>query len=191
MKFKKIIFNKKGITLLEVIVAVALFAVTIISITEIFVLVLDGQRNAIASRNIQENIRYAFEMMSKEMRMARLDSGTCDNTIDNLDVDDNKIYDDDGAGTYLKFKNNHNQCVKYSLETDANGIGRIRVDRDLNWGYLTPDDISISNLEFLVYDNYYQYQSLLTFKMIINTVGGKIKHQQEMKIQTSISSRFY
>ncbi|MDD5295066.1 MAG: prepilin-type N-terminal cleavage/methylation domain-containing protein [Patescibacteria group bacterium] len=49
--FRNIIKNNKGVTLLEMTVAVAIFSVVMLSATEIFRLVIESQRNAIASQN--------------------------------------------------------------------------------------------------------------------------------------------
>ena len=183
--FSAQIKDQKGVTFLEIIVSISLFAVSVISIVQIFFLVLDSQRNAIGARNIQENIRYAFEVMSKELRMARLDNGDCSL------VDDDKIYDDNDLGVYLRFKNYHNECVEYSLENDANGIGRIKIERDSDSGYITPDEIDVNNLKFIVDDDYHHGQSITTIKADVETVRGLLKNKQEMEIQTSISSRYY
>ncbi len=172
--------NNSGTTLLEIIVSISLFAVAVISVVEIFTLVLDSQRNAIASSNVQENMRYAFEVMTKELRMARIDSGDC------ADVGDTEIYHVNIDNDELFFKNYHNECIHYYLEDSG-----IKVDKNLNSGYLTPDEIKISNLKFIVQDNYHSKQSMVTMKMDIETVGGKVKNKQEMKIQTTISSRYY
>jgi len=59
MRLLKKIKNEKGVSLLELLVAVTLFSVVIISSTQIFKMVVDGQRNAIGAQNVQENIRYA------------------------------------------------------------------------------------------------------------------------------------
>ena len=73
--FRKIINNKEGLTLLELTVAVAIFSVMMLALTQIFNMVIRGQRNAIAAQNIQESMRYAMEVMSKEIRMAQKDVG--------------------------------------------------------------------------------------------------------------------
>ena len=169
--------------MIEMIVAVSIFAITVVSLTEIFTLMLNGQRSAIASRNLQENIRYAFEVMAKEVRMARINAVWHDvSSCDNITV--GKIYESYSNGAELRFKNYHNECTVYSLED-----GRIKIERDGVYGYITPDEIRVSDLEFLVTDNYTTRQSFVTMKMDIETVG--IKNNQNMTMQTSLSSRYY
>ena len=177
MKFIK---NNSGTTFLEIIVSISLFAVAVISVVEIFMLVLNGQRTAIASRNINENMLYAFEVMNKDLRMAHIDSGDCSN------VADTSIYDVNASGDELYFKNYHSECIHYYLEND-----RIKVDKNLDSGYLTPDEIKVSNLKFIVQESNQLEQAMVTMKMDIETIGGKAKNKEEMKIQTTISSRYY
>ncbi|MBL7057706.1 prepilin-type N-terminal cleavage/methylation domain-containing protein [Patescibacteria group bacterium] len=186
----RIVKNNKGVTLIELMVSVALFAITIVAVTQIFITLLNGQKNAIAARNLQENIRFAFEVMAKELRMARIDDGICS------EIDNNKVYDNDAgyneSAVYLKFKNYHNECVKYYLEDD-----RIKIDRDGVSGFMTPDEIKVSNLKFLVKDANggsganSREQSIVTLRMDIEAINTKAIYAQEMQIQTSISSRYY
>ncbi|MCG2695682.1 prepilin-type N-terminal cleavage/methylation domain-containing protein, partial [Candidatus Parcubacteria bacterium] len=68
----KIIKNNAGVTLLELTVAVAIFSFAVLSATQIFKMVLEGQRSAIAAQSTQESMRYALEVMSKEIRMAKV-----------------------------------------------------------------------------------------------------------------------
>ena len=60
----KTIKNNSGVTLLELVVAVTLFAALMLAATGIFKMVNDGQRNAVSAQNVQENMRYALEKMS-------------------------------------------------------------------------------------------------------------------------------
>jgi len=181
---KKIIKNNLGVTLLEMIVSVALFSVVVISATQIFKMVVEGQRNAIAAQNIQESIRYAFETMVKEVRMAQKDeSGTCTGGA-------NKIYGVSADNSELYFINYHGDCTEYYLEADANGIFRLKIDRGLASAYITSNDIQISNLEFFVVDNLSSLQSMVTIKMDIEAIGKEM-HKQKMTIQTTVSARYY
>src|SRR3989339_604522 len=66
----KLIKNKKGFTLMELIVSMAIFSASILMATGVFKSAIEGQRSAIAAQNTQESMRYAFEVMSKEIRGA-------------------------------------------------------------------------------------------------------------------------
>jgi len=179
--FRKMIINKKGTTLLEMVVALALFSTAMLSATEIFLLVIEGQRNAIAAQNLQENMRYSFETMAKELRMAHKDQGGDCNM-----VNDERIYEADVTNKELYFKNYHDQCVRYYIDND-----RLKIDRDLDVAYITPDEIKVSNLKFDVVDDIQNKQSRVTMKMDIENLGGKALYRKNMKIQTTLSSRYY
>lgn len=185
--FKKVRQNNFGATLLEMMVAVALFSVTVLSAAEIFQMVVEGQRNAIAAQNTQESMRYALEVIAKEIRMAQKDvggTGQCPN------VTNGEVYDINPTNDELTFKNIYDQCVEYSLEDDANGISRLKIDRDGASDYITPDEIEVNNLQFVVIDNIGAKQSMVTLKMDVEAVGKEL-HKSKMKIQTTISSRYY
>lgn len=183
--FKIFFSNKKGVTLLELIVSVGLFSFTMISATSIFKSVIDGQREAIVSQNMQESIRYAFERMSKEIRMANKDkTGVCTTAGD-------KVYDLNITEDRLFFLNYRNECVAYYLQDD-----RLYMSWDPDGPAfealpLTPKDIKVKNLKFKVDDNIGLTQSQVTMTMDMEAGVAIEKNKQRLKMQTSISSRFY
>ncbi|MFH1822646.1 MAG: prepilin-type N-terminal cleavage/methylation domain-containing protein [Patescibacteria group bacterium] len=180
---KKILTNKKGVTLIELLVAVTLFAIIILSATQIFNMVVEGQRSAIASQNIQESMRFAFEMMSKEIRMAQKDGVGVYDTCPL--VGENKIYDSNVPNTELYFKNYHDECVIYYVDA-----GYLMIQRNGEIAATTPGAIRISNLKFYIVDNIGNEQSQVTIKMDIEATGKEL-HKQTMKMQTTVSSRYY
>ncbi|MFH1427061.1 MAG: prepilin-type N-terminal cleavage/methylation domain-containing protein [Patescibacteria group bacterium] len=179
----KILKNKKGVTLIELLVAVTLFAIIVLSATQIFNMVVEGQRSAIASQNIQESMRYAFEMMSKEIRMAQKDGVGVYDTCSLVGED--KVYDTNLARTELYFKNYHDECVIYYINS-----GGLMVQRNSEIASTTPQALSVSNLKFYIIDDISSEQSQLTLKMDIEATGKEL-HKQTMKMQTTVSSRYY
>lgn len=173
---EKSLNNKKGVTLLELLVAIALFSVVILSATQIFEMVAKSQRDAIAAQNMQENLRYAMEVMSKEMRGSQRDDGSCFG---------NNIYATNVGQDALYFKNVRDECVTYDLDNF-----RLRVNRAGSVNYVTPDEIKINNLKFFVVDDIGVEQSAVTMEMDIEAVGNTLG-KQNIKIQTTISSRYY
>jgi len=186
---KRIIKNKSGVTLLEMVVAVAIFTVVMLSATKIFQMVIESQRGAIAAQNLQESMRYAFEVMAKEIRMAQKVTSGSDCTGQYNIPSSNVIYHL-SSGQELRFKNIYNECVKYYLDGTRLKIGRKPDVGSVAEGYITPDEIEVSNLQFEVVDNVGTVQSMVTIKMDIEAAGKAI-HKQTMKIQTTISSRYY
>ena len=216
-KIKK---NNTGVTLIELLVAVTLFSVIMLSATAIFKIMVEGQRNAIAAQNAQESMRYVFEVMAKEIRMAQKSNDECKinmnfsvvcrdvATKEVLDYSCDgspfsvcesnggkcavyKVYntDSNGEGDILYFKNKNADCVAYYLVD-----GYLMVYRGGKTASTTPDEIKVSNLSFNIIDDeigaFHSIQPQVTMAMDIKA-AGKIMHQQAMKMQTTISSRYY
>lgn len=184
---KNIFQNKKGVTLLELIVSIGLFSFTIISATSIFKTVIDGQRDAIASQDMQESIRYSFERMSKEIRMANRDkNGVCTLAA-------KKVYAVNAAEDRLFFLNFRDECVAYYLQDDRlymswDPINGTTPTQNLP---LTPANIKVKNLQFKVDDNVGFKQSRVTMIMDLEVDTAIQKHKQMLRMQTSVSSRYY
>ena len=177
---RKIIKNKEGITLLELTVAVAIFTVMMLSVTQIFKSVIDGQRSAVAGQNIQESMRYALEVMSKEMRSSQKASG---GDCSGFGMP-GKVFKVDN-GDELYFKNYKDQCVKYELSGN-----RLQITRDGSADFITPSQIKVINLKFIVVDIVNTKQSNVKMKMEAEALGKEM-NKQSIKLQTTISSRFY
>jgi len=179
----KILKNKKGVSLIEIIVATALFAVAILTATQIFQMAMTGQRNAIASQNVEENLRYVFEVISKEIRyVIPEESNSC-----GFGMADGDLYNSP-AINILEFKNSSDQCVTYQMDPGGTKFFIVRDGVGLD---VTPNEILVSELAFDVIpyaDN--SRQSQVTVKMKVRAVGKEI-HKSEMVVQTTITPRYY
>lgn len=60
---------KKGVTLVEVVVALTIFTMLITVVVSIFVSVLKAQRKTISVQVVQENARHVLESLSKDVRL--------------------------------------------------------------------------------------------------------------------------
>lgn len=178
--------KKSGFSLIEVLVSVSLFVTIILSSTEIFRLVIQGQRDAIASQNVQESLKYFFEVIGKEMRMAKKNDGACP------DIPADKIFllTSNSLGGVLQFRNYYDECVYYYL-ADDNGKQRFKIERNtpgnLTAGFISPAKILIDALEFAV-DETGQVAVTVNIKA---WAAGEDRYKSEMDIQTTVSSRFY
>lgn len=176
-KFK----NKKGFSLIEVMVSVAIFSVIILITSQIFSLIVTAQRNAIASQNVQESLKYFLEVIGKEMRMALPDDeGLC--------IPSGNIYylTQGVNGDTLQFKNYNEECVTYSTYIDE-GVRRFQIIRDGNSGFISPIEIEINHLDFVLDENLNE-QSLVTVNIEAEALNLKDVTSQ-MAIQTSVVSR--
>lgn len=174
-----------GISLIEVIVSVLLFTIIIMSATEIFRLVIDGQRSAIASQNVQESLKYFLEVTAKELRMAKKNAGICPG------IDDNRIFATSTGelGDVLKFRNYYDECVSYSLDSDGESNQRFRIQRNANTDFISPSKVRIENLHFIISDT-----DTVQPSVVINLRAWALSEAQiksDMTIQTTITSRYY
>lgn len=180
---------KEAFSLIEVIISVTLFAIIILSTTQIFKLVIDGQRGAIAAQNVEESLKYFSEVTGKEMRMAQKNS---DNACLGLGVPVNKIFKVTPVSTNsdrLSFKNRYGECITYSLGLDSDGQQRFKIQRGTNFGWITPAKIKIDNLRFVVNDTS-TTQPTVTINLRAHATDQE-KFLSDMTIQTSIASRYY
>ena len=183
-EIRNTLLDHSGVTLLELMVSVSLFALTIVVATGIFQTVVNSQRVAVASEDLQENIRYDFERMGKEIRTAQKDP-------DHSCSPSGNVYWN-GNGDILEFMNYHGQCVRYYLND-----GQIFVaypgsdDENLRNGLpLTSREIMISNLNFRVIDSSAQAQALVILRMHFS-VSVKGEPAEQIDMETALSSRSY
>ncbi|MFH0840855.1 MAG: type II secretion system protein [bacterium] len=161
--------NKKGFTLLELVIAISLFAILILIVTQVFTKSIEIQKKTIDEQNLQGDIRNALAVFEDEVQKVTKHVDTsCDCTA-------GRFYCADISKTTLYVETSTGNCVSY---TEANN--RLQVDREGTTGYLTSDDITIEDLEFDVntrgdsvnfkitfkgfadFDQYITYQTVLT-----------------------------
>lgn len=100
--------SRAGFTLIEIIVAVAIFALVVVVVLEIFLASLNGQRKAFLLQEAQENSRYILESMTKEIRMSTVHQPP--STAEALNLTNGKgeniWYRFDNAGTKKIYRDN-------------------------------------------------------------------------------------
>lgn len=181
--------TKSAFSLIEVIVSVAIFSVIILTITDIFRLVIDGQRTAIATQNVQESLKYFLEVTGKEIRMAKRNDGSCPG------VTAGSVYgiSDTQGDDVLSFKNYYGECVSYRVTSytspQLGTVKRFQITRDANTDYISPTQINIDRLDFILSSGFNK-QPLITINLEAHALGTK-KAAAKMTIQSSLSSRYY
>jgi len=190
--------NQRGFTFIEMITAITIFAFLMIMATGIFQSVVEGQRQAVNAQDVQESIRYAIEVMSKEIRTAQgdHDGSTCipaaPASFKTYNTNETYVDGSQGIteGDELYFRNKDDQCVTYRL----NG-GQLEITRDGVALPITPDEVTVSNLEFTAVNDpagaFHYLQGRVTIRMDVEATGGKEMDKQRMTVQTTVSSRFY
>lgn len=179
---------RNGFTLIEVIVSVALFSIIILAATNIFTMVLNTQRNSMASQNVQESLKYFLEVIGKEMRMAQKDTdGICGIPADKIFV----ISTAANGNNTLYFKNYYNQCVTYSVAPDPSHpiVKRFQIQRNINKDFISPEEVTIDHLYFVL-NSSSTAQPMVTISLAAHSTQGQ-RLNSEMTIQTSLTSRYY
>ncbi|PJA11021.1 hypothetical protein COX67_01980 [Candidatus Falkowbacteria bacterium CG_4_10_14_0_2_um_filter_36_22] len=192
----KTLKNSQGFTLIEMMVAVSIFSIVILAATGILNYVLKGQVASVASQNVQESMRYALEVMSKEIRTAPEVGSGCSFLFSPVKI----VYNISPGfeSDYLYFINKKNECILYNLDNN-----RIMISRDLNknnsldaneFAYITPDAIEVTDLKFKVLDDaidaFHTVQPLVVMSMDVKSKNTFVK-DKKVRIETAISSRFY
>ncbi|MDD5589744.1 MAG: prepilin-type N-terminal cleavage/methylation domain-containing protein [Candidatus Portnoybacteria bacterium] len=66
--------KKRGVTLIELLIAMGIFLCILVAITSILIQLVKAQRKYFAIQDVQENVRHIMETMSKEIRMSELNA---------------------------------------------------------------------------------------------------------------------
>lgn len=167
-------FKKQGFTLIEMIVAIAVFTVVMTVTAATYLNISDIQRKANAIRAINDNVSFAMEVMSREISRGNdfnLAIAGCSYSV---------------PCGYFDFRDRNDNQITYSLEN--NSIKRTSPgDPDL---YLTSSDVVIDNMEFMIKGQELGdgWQPMVT--IIINaTAGEKLKIRTSFNLQTTITQR--
>lgn len=155
----------KGFTLIEMIVATAVFIVVIVSAMAAFLNMSDIQRKTTAFRAINDNLNFAVETMTREIR-----SGSGYNSSVNS----------------FSFTNVNGDGITYALSSD-----RLIRTEDGNSFILTAPEAKIIGLNFIVAGNGASGgdgQPRVTI-VINGFVGEKEKTKSALNLQATVSQR--
>lgn len=156
-RFKK---QPAGVTLIELTITIAMFSVVMLVAFDAFLNVLKFNRETVQKQSVQDHSEFLFFLMSKEIRMAKINyTNNCRTYFNSLTIGDNIGANDTylvvDNGKELRFENYEGLCVRYFIETDvAMGADRLRVvrhDPNINAtkiAWVLPVDISVTDIKF-------------------------------------------
>lgn len=174
--FKKI--NKKGFTLIEVLVSVALLSTIILGINRIYFGILQNQKSMIRESYVYSDMEYFLRIASNTIRSAQKSDGfLCSIPQDNFFL----LEDDDHKITFIQ----DGSCVSFYL-SEENGFGGIGFYKESipSDQIITSSQTNISNLLFAVEDNISSGQPLVTILIKASPVSNLDKYVYS---QTSVS----
>jgi prepilin-type N-terminal cleavage/methylation domain-containing protein len=154
--------KNKGFTLIELIVALALFSILVISAVEVGVSVIKSQRRGFSLQEVQEAGRYLMEYAIKEIRMGDIQSSTADSL---------SIINSSGENINYKF-DTHNFMRQKELES---------------WQNLNPNNIKLDGEFSVRQDAAGPY--LVTIVMELESKGERQEEIVKMNIQNSVTPR--
>lgn len=187
--------HKKGFTLIEMLVVLAVFSIVTIIIVDIFMMASRAQRRTLAIQKIQSDARYSMEAMAREIKMDMIDYDFYGGIISEIptsvlalrDADDNSII----------FKKNTENCP-----TPATNCLVVSLDGGATWESITAKGISVEDLKFYIYPQKDPFklvgstyeahnQPLVTIVLVTKGVSGRVEEQQTVYLQTTVSNRIY
>lgn len=171
---------KKGFTLIELIVTIALFLIVFGAIIASFVAAVRHQSIILAQQEALSQISYAMELMSRTLRMAAFPppNGNCvlQGGSSNYSVSDSSI----------QFINSleNSACQKFFLESDV-----LKYMKDVNDSSqifpLTSDRVKVETLKFVVTAESNQKPRV----SILLVASSKVPGVGKMRFQTTLSQR--
>ena len=167
-----------GFTLLEMIVAIGVFSIAVLIAVSSFLSLQSSEKKIQSSVNIQNNLRFALEIMAKDIRTGESYHCGADSGVQPLDCPS-------GASS-LTFKNTLGQTVIYRK---INSSIQKSSDGGVVFQPLTSSDITVDDLTFYVVgapsNENLQPRVLITLKAS-SLVGASIN---EFNLETSVSQR--
>lgn len=184
--------NKKaaeGFTLVEVLVALAIFGILLGVIFGLISSSLTKGQQETARDELIGELTYAGEYMVRHLRTAQREGG---DATDCMSMSVGETYHRDAVDPgHLYFKDIEGVCREFFLEFDATaGVTRLKERIDMNESFLTSAEIDIESLEFEVINasSIDEGQPLVT--MYINARGAQGAGQGiNVEFQTSVSAR--
>lgn len=168
-----------GYSLIELIVAVGVFAVVITIMSGSFIISLRGQGKSQTAQNVADNTRYAMDVIAKEIRMGKIKAaeGFILNSSSDIQFRSN-------------MPNRNGAIVQFYLDVPT---GQIMFDDDISDALapepITASSIAVSALTFDVSGASPESQPRIVIVMSAVSVGTAENIATRTDIQTTISPR--
>ncbi len=160
--------KQKGMTLIELIVAIGLFGLVSLVIFGIFILATGYQRRIIAVKNVEDNLRFSMESMAREIRTGK-------------DFTKNS----DGSLSFTNAKS-AGESVTYRL---SGGIIEKSSDNKLSYLPITGSDTAMDYLTFELSGQSINDNLQPRITIAIGATSKVGAQSSNLKVQTTVSSR--
>lgn len=183
---KKYIFfskiNRRGFTLVEMIVSVGLFTVAMAMALTAIIGMVDANRNTQALKSVMNNLNVVMESISRDIKF-----GTTYYCSTATLVPDFGTYGDCLNGKLISYTSNKGEQVVYRFF--GNAIERLDVNR---WIPMTAPEVVVENVQFFVYGADHMPvdgRQPRVFLVISGHAGLKPSVQSRFNVQATISQR--
>jgi prepilin-type N-terminal cleavage/methylation domain-containing protein len=169
---------QEGFSLVELLVAAAVFTFVVSGASGLFVAALNIQRRAIGIQKIEENVQFALESIAREVRVSAITSPDNDCS-------------DQGLGTStLTIEHPTNGTVTYRYDT-ASGVGGITRDANGSGAQLiTSSDVNFTRFAFCISGSGADdTQARVTMPIMVESVGARAATRSVVSLQTTVVSR--
>ena len=164
--------NQTAFTLVELLVAVAIFSIIGGIAAGVFTSGLRAQRKSLAYHELLNQTSYLMEYMSRSIRMDRKDlTGAC--------IDQNLNYKIVGAG--INFKNYKGECQKFYLSA-----GQLKEEKGSIVSNLTSNHLQVANFNINLSGETQADNLQPKVTLSLEIIG---KEQSKIRIQTTVSQR--
>jgi prepilin-type N-terminal cleavage/methylation domain-containing protein len=182
--FKDKLQKSKAFTLVEILVAVAVFSIVVGIASGLFVSSIRTQRGSLAHQQLLDQTSYIMEYMGRAIRMAKKDmDGACTGGAKlNYAKTDSKIM----------FKNYEDECQEFFREWDDDSeVYRLKEKKAGDENYLTSPTLNVVSFEIADFGwtQFDSEQPRTTLFLNVEGVGTRPEETPTMKLQTTISQR--
>lgn len=153
---------KKGFTLIEVLVALAVFSTAVTIVTDVFLMSAKAQRKILATQRLQADARFVLETMAREARMG---TGVTSPNEGQLILKDNE-----GKQIIFSLWGTKIQVTKENLMAD-----------------ITPTDIKVTQLKFNILSN--RQPARVTILLVTEMEEPPLGINPQVVLQTTVSGR--
>ncbi len=177
----KLINSEKGFTLVEAVVATAVFAFVISSIIGVYLSVLKLDRKARAQRAVYDNSRFIMEFLSKEIRNGSIDYASYGGTVP--------------ANPDLYVKNQSNEIERFFLSGTNMSLTKNAATTNLNSG-----GVQVTKLTFLIAPTVNPYTTaklaneqphVTVLLELTSNYGINSSDQAKINVQDTFAMRIY
>lgn len=179
--------NEKGISLVELVVAVTIFSMIVTIASGMFINAIRAQKIIIAKQSVADDLRYSADFMLKELRMAQSHPTVPIFTF--RDSGGDQLIGDNSPSSFLSFFNSSGDNIKYSLSS-----GVISRDDGSTVQPISSSGVEIVSLNFTL-NNWNLERGAVDALAPLITVTIRARSRNgaggETEFQTSVSPRIY